>query len=342
MKGMKIISILLLSVTSMYAQLVVRNSNQQPLMVVTEEGKVGIHTLSPTSALDVRADEVRLWDGSNPGNITFASGAGDLYVQDVLEVDNNAVISDYLLAQGGVRAGGSGGPGNAMLYVEPDQSDEFAIYAKDKKSYFTNPVLIGSNPTPPNSDYLLFLQKSGGNGPHLGLHNESENFRAALGVNAQKLRVYSQYNFTIFMDYDNNSPDSETYLSFGHNAANMGDPAYENLAQLDGDGNFWVLNELSAASIVDRTPYPADLQTAIDAVNSMQRLPEGEYRKDDKDHQLNHSLLHDFVRSKDNKRDLSATVSAQNEVIKHLLAVNKAYEKRFKEFERVLSRLSAE
>jgi hypothetical protein len=84
-------------------------------------------------------------------------------------------------------------------------------------------------------------------------------------------------------------------------------------------GNAWIDGEMSAGSIVDRTPYPADLETAYEAVLSINRLPDGKYIADDKDHQLDHSQLHPFVRSSDNKRDLSATVSAQNEVIKDLL-----------------------
>lgn len=79
-------------------------------------------------------------------------------------------------------------------------------------------------------------------------------------------------------------------------------------------------NNVSASSFTDRTPYPKDLQTAYASVLSMQRLPQGEYRADDKRHQLDHSKLHPFIQSSDGEqRDLSATASAQNEVIKDLL-----------------------
>ncbi len=86
------------------------------------------------------------------------------------------------------------------------------------------------------------------------------------------------------------------------------------------DGNIWVSNQVSAQVFEDRTPYPQDLQTAYESVLSMQRLPQGAYRPDDKRHQLDHSKLHPFIQSADGEqRDLSATVSAQNEVIKDLL-----------------------
>lgn len=70
----------------------------------------------------------------------------------------------------------------------------------------------------------------------------------------------------------------------------------------------------------DRTPYPKDLETAYASVLSMERLPPEDYDENDKEKQLDHSKLHEFVGSQDGMhRDLSATVSAQNEVIKDLL-----------------------
>ena len=77
---------------------------------------------------------------------------------------------------------------------------------------------------------------------------------------------------------------------------------------------------VSAAEVYDRTPYPKDLETAYAAVLSMERLPAKKYNENDREKQLDHSKLHEFVRSQDGMhRDLSATVSAQNEVIKDLL-----------------------
>ena len=87
-------------------------------------------------------------------------------------------------------------------------------------------------------------------------------------------------------------------------------------------GDAYFSNDVSALSFTDRTPYPKDLQTAYDAVMSMQRFPEGEYDEHDVEKQLDHSKLHEFVRSSDGEhRSLSATVSAQNEVIKDLVGL---------------------
>ncbi|MFO7842858.1 MAG: hypothetical protein R6V16_03535 [Bacteroidales bacterium] len=85
-------------------------------------------------------------------------------------------------------------------------------------------------------------------------------------------------------------------------------------------GNAYFSNSVSALSLIDRTPYPKDLETAYKAVFSMNRLPDGEYDENNKENQLDHSKLHPFVNSADGEyRDLSATVSAQNEVIKDLV-----------------------
>lgn len=89
-------------------------------------------------------------------------------------------------------------------------------------------------------------------------------------------------------------------------------------ATTSGVANFYVEGNVSAASFTDRTPYPKDLETAYEAVLSMERLPDGEYNENNKEQQLDHSKLNDFIKS-GNGRDLSATVSSQNEVIKDLI-----------------------
>lgn len=84
-----------------------------------------------------------------------------------------------------------------------------------------------------------------------------------------------------------------------------------------GDGDTYFYGDVSAASFTDRTPYPKDYQTALDAVMSMERLPDGEYDENDKEHQLNHDKLHVYVKN-GNYRDMSATVSCLVEVVKEM------------------------
>lgn len=83
---------------------------------------------------------------------------------------------------------------------------------------------------------------------------------------------------------------------------------------------FYVDLDCSALTFTDRTPYPKDLEQAYDSVLSMGI-------KTDKN-ELDHSKLNEFVKSKDGEgRNLSATVSAQNAVIKDLIKRIEALEK---------------
>ncbi|MCP4481699.1 MAG: hypothetical protein GY817_02615 [bacterium] len=45
----------------------------------------------------------------------------------------------------------------------------------------------------------------------------------------------------------------------------------------------------------------------------------GRYRVNDKNHQVDHEKLHSYLKSPDGKRDLSATVSSHNEVLKDII-----------------------
>jgi|GEM_PF-2197953 len=51
-----------------------------------KDGNVGVGTTSPTGKLQVVGDEVRIGDG---GTVNYATGDGDLYVEDALEVDGS-------------------------------------------------------------------------------------------------------------------------------------------------------------------------------------------------------------------------------------------------------------
>jgi hypothetical protein len=82
--------------------------------------------------------------------------------------------------------------------------------------------------------------------------------------------------------------------------------------------NLYSEGNVSAASYTTRSPYPPDSATATDAVLSMQRLPVGQYDPDNLDMQLNHSLLHPYLKS-GNFLNMSNAISAQNEVLKNLI-----------------------
>lgn len=92
-------------------------------------------------------------------------------------------------------------------------------------------------------------------------------------------------------------------------------------------GNVWVVANFSALSFTDRTPYPRNKQEAYDAVNSMKLKANGEG--------VDHESLSSFIRVerssgtvKTYERDLSATASALNEVVKDLIKRIEVLEKK--------------
>ena len=116
------------------------------------------------------------------------------------------------------------------------------------------------------------------------------------------------------------------------------------------NGEIYVVNECSAASFHDRTPYPTSLDVAKAVIQSHEKLPDGQYEENNIDNQLDHSKLHAYVsRTKtrkeklddgtegddiiDKSRDMSATVSCLVEVTKDLMSKLEAAEARIQTLE---------
>jgi hypothetical protein len=84
-------------------------------------------------------------------------------------------------------------------------------------------------------------------------------------------------------------------------------------------GNAYFGNDVSALSYTDRTAYPKDLNQAYESVMSMQRLPDGLYDENNREMQLDHTYLNSFIKASNGERDMSASISAINEVTKFIL-----------------------
>ena len=112
--------------------------------------------------------------------------------------------------------------------------------------------------------------------------------------------------------------------------------ASETIFETGGNNSkdMWFGGDVSAASFTDRTPYPETLQIAYDVLASHKKLDD--YDKNDKEHQLDHTKLHDFAKPQitvstgtpDNEkitkelgqdgRDASAVISCLVEVVNDL------------------------
>jgi hypothetical protein len=183
-------------------------------------------------------------------------------------------------------------------------------------------------------------------GSGTGIYGQCDNGNGVYGLSSSSYGVYGVSNSSYGVYGISNSHGVRGYNSSSGNYGNLGgsgigvygisfsDGDGVHGASIDGHGvwgdslngyagyftgNVYVTNNVSAFSFTDRTPYPKDLATAYEAVMSMERLPDGQYDENNKEAQLNHSMLSDYIRSRDGNRDLSATVSCHNEVLKDLI-----------------------
>ena len=139
-----------------------------------------------------------------------------------------------------------------------------------------------------------------------------------------------------------------SYSNFNYKIGNYGTSAPKQFMLKTNDGSVvfetggsnsadvWFGGNVSAASVTDRTPYPETLQIAYDVLSSHKKL--SDYDVDDKEHQLDHTKLHDFAKPQitvssgtpDNEvltkelgqdgRDASAVISCLVEVVNDLIS----------------------
>ena len=136
-------------------------------------------------------------------------------------------------------------------------------------------------------------------------------------------------------------------IEMGGNLHITGESGSDRLTINEATGAVWIDGSCSAASFIDRTPYPETLQLAYDVINSHQKLPENEYKADDQSKQLDHTKLHEYVsvttpadlwtendnlpegvlvgdikKEEEKNRNMSGVISCLVEVIRDLSAKN--------------------
>ncbi len=293
-----------------------------PDMVIEDSGNVGIGTDTPNNMLTVNGN------ADFTGNVVIGPSSPDY----PLVVSGSDSYGAYIVNTGGHGIHGTGGNDIAYYggefigyngvygiavtdgdggYFESNQGT--GVYGLHTHASTTSPGVYGRNT---GSGVGVYGYASNGTGVRGETWNGEPDSYGVAGVNTQNIGVYGEGKSS----YDANTPYGGYFKGYRGIYAEQTGGVYA--AYLDGSvwvGNdIYVVDNVSALSFTDRTPYPKDLDTAYEAVMSMQRLPEGQYQEDNKEHQLDHSALSHFV-SSEGGRDLSATVSAQNEVIKDLV-----------------------
>jgi hypothetical protein len=305
-------------------------------MTINSDGKVGIRNTSPYYTLDVDGD-FRVTDGqvfdllveedSPSPRITFGhidnsvcedcegssihGGGYSSYGNDIATNSNYSVIGggknnsisatgDYHVIIGGIDNDTSGAnDGSSVLGGKDNLSSgeySFALGGYKNTASGTNSIAAGgySNNTSGNYSFA-----AGDDCTASGLESFVAGYHAI--ADDDNSFLWSDYSVRVYR----NTPDDHTFNVHAKNDA-------------------WFSDDVTAESFNDASPYPEDIDTAYEALFSMQRLPDGEYDPNDQASQLDHSGLSDFVRSERHNgelgRNLSATISANNEVIKDLVA----------------------
>jgi len=135
-----------------------------------------------------------------------------------------------------------------------------------------------------------------------GLIIKNDALQLARGGNTEKY-LEATANGSVDLYHNNNKKLSTAStglyiwgdIEMGGNFAFTGEEGSDRLTINEATGAVWIDGSCSAASLIDRTPYPETLQLAYDVINSHQKLPENEYKADDQSKQLDHTKLHEYA-----------------------------------------------
>ena len=269
---------------------VVNNVASESVRVQRSNGNVGIGTTSPASYHSTGNQLVVKAAGAHSG-ITIAT-------------DSSSYCGNIYFARGIVDGVTNNAYQGSISYIHSSDTMQFCTAANGRMSITGNGnVGIGGSLYVDTGALVVSAN-------HAYIEGDASNsflFMSNKYLIAAVKTSHMNFGSAVGYQFWCTKPDSATY------SGTMG-------YSIDGAGNTWCAGQCSALSFSDRTPYPETTSIAYDAVKSLERLPVGRYKKNDKKMQVNHDKCHDFIKGKDsNSRDLSALVSCQNEVIKDLI-----------------------
>jgi hypothetical protein len=270
-------------------------------------GNVGIGTVSPAAKLEIEGDGTNIpLDIDAKGLPDFGKG---------IRITNTGMLDGTNMNINLGKADLPGQTAEIVYYHASDMNDKNLLSLGFWGQKVVNIGLdgkVGIGTTGPGSKLTVHDSTSGAtiwaqnDGDGYGLYSHCDDGDGVWGhsVSGIGLNGYSVYSYGVC------GYSMDSYGVYGSSGISYA-------GYFDGD--VYVKNDVSALTFTDRTPYPPDLATAYQAVMSMERLPDGQYDENNKEAQLDHSMLSDFIRSQDGNRDLSATVSCHNEVLKDLI-----------------------
>jgi hypothetical protein len=233
-----------------------------------------------------------------------------------------------------------------ILIFQPHSSWNHILGSADKfyfdKEIRVNSGLIGSYDEDlqlrTQGTTRLTLSNSTGdatfNGSNISIGGQNNNGSSTLILNTTvwgepHIQFYPYSNYCYYIGNYGTSAPKQFMLK-----TNNGSVVFETGGSNSAD--VWFGGGVSAASFTDRTPYPETLQIAYDVLSSHKKL--SDYDVDNKEHQLDHTKLHDFAKPQitvssgtpDNEvitkelgqdgRDASAVISCLVEVVNDLIS----------------------
>jgi hypothetical protein len=309
-------------------------------MTIMDSGKVGLGTTSPEQILHIKGSGPRILIEGNASNPEVNFKLNGDPPADIWALYKHSVTEDLRFYQAGDRVVIKYGTGNvgigttsplSKLSVGGDGYNNVGIYGQGENCGISGVSDAGVAVRGTNNNEGTQGELGNQTYGAYGWHHDSDNWGylggSDYGAYGQHYNGNCGYiggsSYAVYGKHVSSGNDGYiggSYYGLYGSHFDSGNYGYigGNLYAGYFGGNVYATGNVSALSFTDRTPYPKDLQTAYDAVMSMERLPDGQYDENNKENQLDHSKMSSFIRRADGNRDLSATVSCLNEVVKDL------------------------
>jgi hypothetical protein len=275
-----------------------------PILSINETELLYTNATGVTFSFNTSGFDANVNSSNSCESTLHNNGSGDVY----LEIgQNHATLGDpYLQFEGNTRRWGTGidKSSSQNLFINTSIAPDSASPSSGTLFVFGSSGYFGIGNTP--SAWIHIIHSSVSMDRFIAMENNATNgwrvdFRNWVDGTTAKLTLIKNSTSAPLMTWEDNGVNG---------AITIGGTTSQSGYELTVNNDIYAVGDVSALTFTDRTPYPESLELAYDSILSLS----GKRGK------VIHEKLHSFIKSnKDNGRNLSALVSAQNEVIKDLI-----------------------